>query len=285
MPPVPALAGRHPYRPYVAVQSALELLARNDGNLATFPAGIIWAMFGENSFNAVSLVTGVLTVGPGSNEQMAGRATMLAGYPRNTHWPVQQWIRSDFKSSANLVRPAGTWTTGPREPPRPEALPAHRLRRAGLAGVPVDAGRNSRACGPAGPAGSGAHGRRVATVAAVTAVAAGVGSRSARTSVTASDDRAASRVVAIAAVTTGGRSRPTAVAAVAACCVSIGRGGRGAALTTVTAVDSAPSSSVATVTAGRERPCGTLGRSAAALTTTVACSSVIGVATRPPLPP
>ncbi|MCB1292050.1 MAG: hypothetical protein KDB45_11125 [Mycobacterium sp.] len=93
-----------PYRPYVAVQSALELLARNDGNLATFPAGIIWAMFGENSFNAVSLVTGVLTVGPGSNEQMAGRATMLAGYPRNTHWPVQQWIRSDFKSSANLVK-------------------------------------------------------------------------------------------------------------------------------------------------------------------------------------
>ncbi|MCB1292049.1 MAG: hypothetical protein KDB45_11120 [Mycobacterium sp.] len=50
-------------------------------------------------------------------------------------------------------------------------------------------------------------------------------------------------------------------------------------MTTVTAVDSAPSSSVATVTAGRERPCGTLGRSAAALTT-VACSSVIGVATK-----
>ncbi len=91
------------YRPYVGVQSAPALLARNEGNLATRPPGTIWGMFGENTFNAVSLVTGVLTLGPGSNEQMAGSVIMLAGYPWNVYSPVQQWIRSDFKSSVNLV--------------------------------------------------------------------------------------------------------------------------------------------------------------------------------------
>lgn len=91
------------YRPYVAVQSAPALLARNEGNLATRPAGTIWGMFGENTFNAVSLVTGALTIGPGSNEQMAGSVIMLAGSPWNRRSPVQQWIRSNFKSSVNLV--------------------------------------------------------------------------------------------------------------------------------------------------------------------------------------
>lgn len=91
------------YRPYVAVQSAPALLGRNEGNLATRPPGTIWGMFGENTFNAVSLITGVLTLGPGSNEQMAGSVTMLAGYPLDIHSPVQQWIRSNFKNSVNLV--------------------------------------------------------------------------------------------------------------------------------------------------------------------------------------
>ena len=91
------------YRPYVGVQSAPALLVRNEGNLATRPQGTIWGMFGENTFNATSLVTGVLTLGPGSNEQMAASITNVAGYPWNLHSPVQQWIRSDFKSSVNLV--------------------------------------------------------------------------------------------------------------------------------------------------------------------------------------
>ena len=91
------------YRPYVAVQSAPALLDRDEGNLATRPPGTIWGMFGENTFNAVSLVTGVLTLGPGSNEQMAASVTMLAGYPFNIYSPVQQWIRTHFKPSINLV--------------------------------------------------------------------------------------------------------------------------------------------------------------------------------------
>lgn len=91
------------YRPYVGVQSAPALLARNEGNLATRPDGTIWGMFGENTFNSVSLITGVLTIGPGSNEQMAGSVTLQAGYPWRVNSPVQQWIRSDFKSSINLV--------------------------------------------------------------------------------------------------------------------------------------------------------------------------------------
>ena len=91
------------YRPYVGVQSAPALLARDEGNLATRPPGTIWGMFGENTFNAVSLVTGVLTLGPGSNEQMAASVTMLAGYPFAIYSPVQQWIRANFKPSVNLV--------------------------------------------------------------------------------------------------------------------------------------------------------------------------------------
>ncbi len=91
------------YRPYVGVQSAPALLARNEGNVATRPPGTIWGMFGENTFDAVSLITGLLTLGPGSNGQMAGSVILEAGYPLNLYSPVQQWIRSNFKPSVNLV--------------------------------------------------------------------------------------------------------------------------------------------------------------------------------------
>lgn len=81
------------WRPWPNYQSVQRLLSANEENLADRPAGSIWGMFGEPTPNTTSIATGVLTIGPRSNKE----------FMWNVHAPVQQWVRSDFKTSVNLV--------------------------------------------------------------------------------------------------------------------------------------------------------------------------------------
>ena len=81
------------WRPWPNYQSVERLLSANGENLANRPPASIWGMFGEPTPDTTSIVTGILTIGPRSNEE----------FMWNVHRPVQQWIRVNFKNSVNLV--------------------------------------------------------------------------------------------------------------------------------------------------------------------------------------
>ena len=81
------------YRPWPNVASVPALLAGDQTNLANRPPSAIWGMFGEPTPDALSYVTGILTLGPRNIEQ----------FMFNVHPPLQQWMRVDFKNQVNLV--------------------------------------------------------------------------------------------------------------------------------------------------------------------------------------
>lgn len=81
------------WRPWTGSNSVGPLYEGNVRNLAARPESAIWGLFGEPTPDSSNIIAGLLTTGPQSNEQ----------YFWNIHGPLQQWIRTDFKESVNLV--------------------------------------------------------------------------------------------------------------------------------------------------------------------------------------
>ncbi len=81
------------FRPWWNVPSMDQLYVANETNLEDRPSGTIWGLFGEATPDTTNIVMGLLQLGPRSSQGFTTR-----GQPT-----LQQWLRTDFKTSVNLV--------------------------------------------------------------------------------------------------------------------------------------------------------------------------------------
>jgi len=81
------------YGPWHNVQTVGALLDGNEQNLANRPSGTIWGLSGNPTPDTSTIVAGLLTLGPMSNK----------AFTWDVHPALQQWMRTEFKDSVNLV--------------------------------------------------------------------------------------------------------------------------------------------------------------------------------------